>query len=747
MIQINLKTLLYFFLIALTACTSSIGTDEDFQPLNSVESYDDPQSSFELVHNSGIREQISCSPTNSVKFILVQNSDDKILCRDQTRLKPGLSVGEICPGGVEIQNIPDPQGQWVPCEDVLLCGQKALTITPLKSGSSSTLSQMEWSQLPWGCEGSIQTRLSSQDAESGEINEIGIMTQVPRCPLCAATNTETCLSCGDDREPPEIIDVFTESFRCNEIRVRIFAQDNMGLHREPYSFDGGVTWQADSTRVYTGLELQLSIGLIRVRDRSGNIAQWDKNISSTASPCPCPAPWGETIAHGTSVDAYNASTVNCTTTCEANKQVRTCNNGVLSGSNSFASKTCRVTGCPACTLPWGATLQHGASVEAYNLASAPCAGRCLKTTLTCNRGALVGDASTYRFPSCSFTRPSCDCRHGGVVMPNGSTRQVFANETVACGQSCQQSTLRCTDGVLSGQSSYTALSCSVQVCKCRTPWGELLDINQTVAAYKNATFTCDSGMTCDSESNKITVRCRNPENNLFDVVEGTGNLQEFQQQSCSMPSCGCFHLGHMLRENQTMKVYKIAEGVPPARCETEGNFGEVRCTKSGTNFRLLGDTNTNIFKYAECRDLEIPGSGTGTGSSPSDVGVGTGGGAGGGTGNDEGDGDGFRRRGSGGGSGCNINEPPYYCIGGSASIPIKSSFCLLPSENGYSPDVTNDTDFRHRIAPGVTLTLYSRREVSCSDSCSRYQKVVSCDLGVMTDRSEYRYLDCREVCP
>lgn len=342
---------------------------------------------------------------------------------------------------------------------------------------------------------------------------------------------------------------------------------------------------------------------------------------------------------------------------------------------------------------------------------------------------------------------SCDCQFSGSIIRNGQSKTVYASSEVACGTSCQQGTVSCKFGKLEGNVDYKNLSCAPKICKCTTSWGQQLAQNETASAYKVATLSCDSQDTCDGASNKITIQCKDAAKNLIQITSGTGPIDQYKQPSCSMRSCGCVFLGVLFKpETSPLKVYKADRVSPPSSCELSS--GSVTCRASGSSFYMSGDTNTSVFKYTQCTDVTAPGAG-GSGTSPEVVGPGAGGGAGGGVGNGEGDGEGFRRRfsGGGGGGGCDVNKPPYYCMGGGLSVEQQASFCLLPSENGYTASATNSSDYRHRISEGGSFVAYSQKEVTCGDSCSKYMKVVSCDHGMMSAKTTHKYLTCREVCP
>ena len=69
-----------------------------------------------------------------------------------------------------------------------------------------------------------------------------------------------------------------------------------------------------------------------------NGTNWRKMVGGTA---PCTLPWGGSIAHGAAVTAYATSGGIICGNC--NSQLRTCNNGVLSGT--YVNETCSTPTC------------------------------------------------------------------------------------------------------------------------------------------------------------------------------------------------------------------------------------------------------------------------------------------------------------------------------------------------------------------------------------------------------------------
>jgi hypothetical protein len=169
---------------------------------------------------------------------------------------------------------------------------------------------------------------------------------------------------------------------------------------------------------------------------------------TNATGCSCNLPWGGTLADGQSVTAYSTNAPGCGSSCTAVSQVRTCNNGVLSGAATFSSQGCgEPMGCP-CTLPWGGTITHGQMVQAYSSASALC-GTCSangnRETRLCSNGTLTGSFTNQNCADISLNHANgtscgrtCDCASGycGVYYVDGDGDGVGSTATAAvCGPS------------------------------------------------------------------------------------------------------------------------------------------------------------------------------------------------------------------------------------------------------------------------------------------------------------------------
>lgn len=172
---------------------------------------------------------------------------------------------------------------------------------------------------------------------------------------------------------------------------------------------------------------------------------------ATCAAVNCNLPWGGTLAHGASITAYQTPSVSCGTSCTS--ETRTCNFGVLSGS--YTNQNCSAPACTNCNLPWGGTLAHNSSVTAFNTSSVPCGSSCQSEMRTCNDGTLSG---TYAQQTCNVSPcATCNLPWGGSI-GHGASVTAYAASNVTCGNTCDGQTRSCNNGTLSGTGDYSSCS-------------------------------------------------------------------------------------------------------------------------------------------------------------------------------------------------------------------------------------------------------------------------------------------------
>ncbi len=179
------------------------------------------------------------------------------------------------------------------------------------------------------------------------------------------------------------------------------------------------------------------------------------------------------IAHGNSVTAYSAASVDYGRSCLSEQ--RSCSNGVLSGSNAYSS--CRVNEASSCTFN-GQTVSSGSSVTAYESNSVNFGSNCQTELRSCTNVTLSG---SYTNAACSVAS-AASCIFNGQTITHGTSINAYQAASVAFGSSCKSQSR--SNGTLSG--SYTNSTCSVAGAQNFLFNGETVNDGQSVTAYQAA---------------------------------------------------------------------------------------------------------------------------------------------------------------------------------------------------------------------------------------------------------------------
>ncbi len=207
---------------------------------------------------------------------------------------------------------------------------------------------------------------------------------------------------------------------------------------------------------------------------------------------------GQTIAHGASVTAYQASTVPQGSACAS--ETRTCSNGVLLGTYQYAScaatstatsYSCNTAGTEV-TLSWNSVANATSYYPRVNTADS-CPSGWYSTGGGCAKDRVAGNSITfptkpgsqygwYLYASINGATPNwaspipgqqfvCapassgkSCALDGQTITHGSSRTFYSLSSVVEGTSCSSfsQTRTCTDGALSGDITFKYASCSMK---------------------------------------------------------------------------------------------------------------------------------------------------------------------------------------------------------------------------------------------------------------------------------------------
>jgi len=224
----------------------------------------------------------------------------------------------------------------------------------------------------------------------------------------------------------------------------------------------------------------------------------------------CVAPWGDTVLHQASIEAFQTPSVPYPQQCGAEQ--RTCTDGVLSGLNIHASCTVdeplvlqpfplgsaleldpgalaysnqvRITGLPSTSLMTVAASYSPATLNVSTCVGAGCpaTGWSTWSAATTPRNVAAGTWIQFRWTAPTFGASrqatvtvagisetfsiasraglSCDTPWG-TPLAHGQSKTAYTASSLPYNSTCSGSSRSCTDGVLGGSASHTFDQCTV----------------------------------------------------------------------------------------------------------------------------------------------------------------------------------------------------------------------------------------------------------------------------------------------
>ena len=452
-----------------------------------------PTDSF--LSNQEVVQPGVCSEENSLSFTLNFEDGGEYLCFDNTRQAQPRN-GEICAGGPKIKGFNVP-GRKVSCDLLTVCGVSAQLETSVEENKPGfTKVKYTFRNLPLGCEGQVHI---------SKVNE-----KSPREKLDTSDNADLSIKPESTTEEKElkVINIAMSSGSCRFCeQSRSFSCGACGNTEEPEtpptpptpptdkdcvhpqlgSIKHGASVSAyGSAQVNFGSTCQSEVRTCNNGTLSGSYNHKSCNTNSAAS---CTVSGLGTIAHGGSITAFASASVPFGSTCQS--QVRNCNNGTLSGS--YSQKTCVASPAASCTVEGLGTIAHGSNITAYASASVPFGSICQSQVRACNNGTLSGSFSAK---TCVVAPPSSCSVTGLGTVAHGRSITAFATVSVPFGSTCQSQVRACNNGTLSG--SYSNKNCTPEAPKsCSLAGFGTIAHGASVTAYNVPAAA--NGMTCKPE--------------------------------------------------------------------------------------------------------------------------------------------------------------------------------------------------------------------------------------------------------
>ena len=260
---------------------------------------------------------------------------------------------------------------------------------------------------------------------------------------------------------------------------------------------------------------------------------------------------GQTVAHGQVVKAFASSAVAYGSSCQS--EDRTCQNGVLSGSNKFAS--CEVDK-PASCLFNGQTVAHGQVVKAFASSAVAYGSSCQSEDRTCQNGVLSG---SYKSESCVVSA-ALNCSLNGQVIEHGKSITAYELSKVKCDQKCSSQVRTCTNGQLSG--SFTQLSCVVEAKPKWIATEEWTKCTADCGGRQERIYKCvdSSGQSVDPSKCGVRIVDDNRKNNDVRICDGDPNrtnkevVTKFEEDAPSSKLCPANQIGVIFKSREVSKI-------------------------------------------------------------------------------------------------------------------------------------------------------------------------------------------------
>ncbi|MEN9413603.1 MAG: hypothetical protein RLZZ342_690 [Candidatus Parcubacteria bacterium] len=296
-------------------------------------------------------------------------------------------------------------------------------------------------------------------------------------------------------------------------------------------------------------------------------------VSGSASSCVLD---GQTVPHTSSREFFTAATVPFGSSCAGRSIVRTCSNGSLSGSVDYRFASCSAAATSTCSVA-GITMQSGTSRQFFSQQSAGTNSRCSNyaTTRSCTNGVLSGDSS-FQYASCA---DASSCTLDNIVLVDGGSRTFYGSRTPAAGKKCSDNagTRTCTTGVLGGTTTYQYGTC---VDKCT------LD-GVTLSEAASSTFYLAKNIPSSEQCSAYALK-RTCTNGLF-----SGN-DAYKYASCTPAAAGKCVLDNVVLSSGASRVfYSVATAPAGKLCSA---YQQTRTCSNG----VLSGSAT--YARASCTD-------------------------------------------------------------------------------------------------------------------------------------------------
>mgnify|MGYP001619385956 FL=1 len=213
-----------------------------------------------------------------------------------------------------------------------------------------------------------------------------------------------------------------------------------------------------------------------------------------------------TFAEGESKTFFSRANAPFGDSCDNYAQVRSCRNGVLTGSHEYFISQCRTLSTSSCTVN-GATVLNGQTKTFFDRTSVSAGSSCsaYSQSRTCTNGEMSGD-NGYMYQNCT---DGATCTVGVTTLASHETRTFYSLGTVPTGSNCgnYSQSRTCVNGVVSGDGVFNFLTCSAQVeGSCTLDNTVVLTTQSRHSIYKTSCFLENSALRMHRAVNAPTGR-------------------------------------------------------------------------------------------------------------------------------------------------------------------------------------------------------------------------------------------------
>lgn len=285
---------------------------------------------------------------------------------------------------------------------------------------------------------------------------------------------------------------------------------------------------------------------------------------------------GIAIEDGASRNLYSAQSLPAGLACEQYLGARTCAGGILGGDAKYQYASCSVLVEKSCAVA-STTIASKSSRTFYDRSSVSPGDTCdaHKQARTCTNGVLSGNAS---FSKLSCTGPR-SCTLDGATIADGASSTFYFAQHVPLGELCSAYgiTRSCSDGTLGGDAFYKYSSCAPIASSMCVADNIVLESGSSTTFY--SAFAAPAGQACASIAQ--TRSCANG------ALSGNAS---YNRASCN-DTASCTLDGANLSHGASHVFYKTRSVAFGTTCSS------ASLSRACTNGALSGDA---AYKYSSC---------------------------------------------------------------------------------------------------------------------------------------------------